>query len=158
MKKILILIASLILIMSLTACGGDETPEDKGFDPVSVADSIVAGEYFIDDLQPIEDSVVSDIYGIDFEMVESSKVYFGTNATPEEVAVFTAADEASATTIKEALLKRVSDQITAFRDYMPDQVIKLENAIILTSENNVILCVADDSEAALTAINNILGI
>ncbi len=158
MKKILILMASLILMVTLTACGGDEAPEEKGFDPITVADSIVAGEYFSDDLQPIEDNVVADMYGIDFEMVASSKVYFGTNATPEEVAVFTAVDAASAETIKEAVLQRVSDQITAFRDYMPDQVIKLENAIVLTSENNVILCVADDKDAAESAINSILEI
>ncbi len=158
MKKLLIILASLVLITSLTACGNSEAADEKSFDAVAVADSIVEGEYFIDDLQPIEDNVVADIYGIDFETVESSKVYFGTNATPEEVAVFTAVDEASAAAIKDLVLQRVSDQITAFRDYMPDQVIKLENAIVLTSENNVILCVADDNDAALTAINSILEI
>ena len=51
-------------------------------------------------------------------------------------------------TVKTAYENRISSQKEACRDYLPDEMTKLDAAVIYTNGNYVVLCVSNDSAKA----------
>ena len=82
------------------------------------------------------------------EDLTAAKVLRSAGATCEEgaVLVFTSGDQAQ--TAVQALGDYVQKQIDSNRDYRPQELPKLESAVIQQRENTVLLLVAGDLEAA----------
>ena len=80
-------------------------------------------------------------------------VYTTPTAGAEEIAVFTLVDEDAAKSALDALTQRVADQKEALENYQPDEVSKLDNAILEQRGNSVLLAVAADADAAQKALD-----
>lgn len=146
MKKLMKIIAVLsFAIVLLTGCGGNEV---KTINTAGLADDLYSGVIWKDQLGEVELSKALTVYGISAETVSSGKVYMGTNATAEEIAVLEAASQEQAAVIEESIKNRVAAQLTSFQSYNPAEVVKLENPLIQTKGNYIILCVCDDKSEA----------
>ena len=55
------------------------------------------------------------------------------------------------------VLERLKNQKTAFEDYVPAEMTKLNNAVLVKKGNMVVLCVADDYAAAKKIVDKALG-
>ena len=75
-------------------------------------------------------------------------------STAEEVAVFTAPDEATASTMKNNVQEFLNDQKTSFEDYIPEEAQRIDDAVLVVKGNYVILCVSGDSDKAQEIIDN----
>lgn len=86
--------------------------------------------------------------GLEREDLTAAKVLRSAGATCEEgaVLVFTSGDQAQ--TAVQVLGDYVQKQIDSNRDYRPQELPKLESAVIQQRENTVLLLVAGDLEAA----------
>ena len=154
-RKIIAIVCVMIAGMILMAgCGGEEKDGgDKAkIDAGALAAKLVADVAFEDQLTKADDDTALMLYGLNADQVVSSVVYVGTGATAEEVAVFEGTDEDSAKAIKELADSRVKSQLEDYKDYKPEEVPKLENAILETKGNYVILCVSGDNETANAVI------
>ena len=138
-----------LLLLPLAACGGAE--EKAGFDPeiTLLAD---AGA-FSEELEELDGDTAFTLYGLgnsglEREDLTAAKVLRSAGATCEEgaVLVFTSGDQAQ--TAVQALGDYVQKQIDSNRDYRPQELPKLESAVIQQRENTVLLLVAGDLEAA----------
>ena len=81
----------------------------------------------------------------------------GTGATAEELAVFETKDADAAAALVQKLEARNADRIESYSSYIPEEVPKLENAVILSGGRYVVLCVAEDSSAVREAAQKALA-
>lgn len=71
--------------------------------------------------------------------------------------MFEAKDDAAAERLLAAAKERVEAQKTAFEDYAPAEMTKLNNAVVERSGKIVALCIADDSSAAQKKVKELIG-
>lgn len=146
-----IAVALFLLLMPLTACGGGE--EKAGFDPETTLQALADAGAFSEELEELDGDTAFVLYGLgnsglEREDLTEAKVLRSAGATCEEgaVLVFTGGDQAE--TAVQALEDYVQKQIDSNRDYRPQELPKLESAVIQQQGNTVLLVVAGDLEAA----------
>jgi len=144
MKKRLILPLLAALVM-LTACG--KTEEQAPYQ-TSDAKALVDAGAFSGAMTEVDDEVIPLLYGVDEELITACSCYAASNSSvsADEVAVFVMEDADGASTAVEACKQRVAAQIDACQDYCPDQVPRLEDAVILQRDNTVLLAVGTPEE------------
>lgn len=132
----------------LSACGGGSAAKDVDIN--DLAKSLVNDIAYEETLE----SASADDMDIELAEGAESVCYMAGYMQAEEVFVCKAADEASATTIKENVSSFLSDQLESVEDYEPAAASRIEKAVLVTKGNYVILCVSNDSDKANEIINN----
>ena len=135
MKRVLLLLLAGVLSVGLAACGGGFA----GYDLETTAQALLDSGAFEDALDTLDEESACMVYGLD----------------PEQVAVLRMTDEDAAKAALEALKGRVEDQIAALKDYQPEEVGKLDGAILDRQGTTVLLAVPashDLAQAALDAL------
>ena len=154
MKRTLAALLSLccVLTFALTACGG-ETTTAKPFDLDTLPQTLLDSGAFIDpaDMQPAMAATVR-FDTLDAAAVTDSAAYCSTYLA-ELLAVLVMEDEAAAEAAVTVLQDYVEQNIEAEKSYRPDEVSKLENAILERRDNTVLLIVAGDADAARSALD-----
>ena len=144
-------LAALCLLLS--ACGGKASAP---FEPAATAQALQDSGAFSEPLESMsQDLACGPLYDIDSADVTGCAVYTTPTAGAEEIAVFTLADEDAAKSALDALTQRVADQREALENYQPDEVSKLDNAILEQRGNSVLLVVAADADAAQKALDTL---
>lgn len=129
---------------------------DRDVDVQMVADEILNGGDFKDKLEAVDVSIaLTKLYNLDADQVDAAVFYENSNATAEEIVVIKVKSEDYVETVREAYEARISGQKDAYRDYLPDEIPKLENAVIYTNANCAVLCISNDSEKAQSLIENL---
>lgn len=149
-KRFITSVLLLGLAMTLLAGCSSQTVIDTG----ALADDLYAGVTWKDQLSEIELNKALSVYGISADAVVSGKVYMGTNATAEEIAVLEAADAEQAKDVKAGVEGRIEAQLTSFQSYNAAEVPKLEDPVLETRGNYVILCVCDNHSEAEDIISS----
>ena len=151
MKRVLLLLLAGVLSVGLAACGGGFA----GYDLETTAQALLDSGAFEDALDTLDEESACMVYGLDPEQVEDCVVYAPITAGAEEIAVLRMTDEDAAKAALEALKGRVEDQIAALKDYQPEEVGKLDGAILDRQGTTVLLAVPashDLAQAALDAL------
>ena len=143
--------AVLALCLTLAACGGGNE-ETAAFDPAVTAQSLLDSGAFSDALEEVDTSVAATLYGVDEADIADGAVYMSLSAGAEEIAVLVLSDADAAAAALEGLEAHVADQRAALENYQPDEVSKLDGAILQQKGSSVLLAVCADSEAAKAAI------
>ena len=162
MKKFLtVFILAALLVCA--ACGNtDAQPEEP-----SVADSVSAAPQtaaawltllqeklpFDDQMSPTDQAAA--IYGILDEdgYTGDAAMIISTMATPEEVAVFRTDAVYSAQALCELAQARIEQQKASYASYAPQEVPKLDSAVIRVCGDYVIVCVCADNALAAELID-----
>ena len=84
-------------------------------------------------------------------------VYFGTGATAEEIAVVKCTGNDEADKAEAAFNARVESQISAYENYVPSEVPKLENAIVRRSGVYAVYVTANDEAGAQDIIDQYMN-
>lgn len=80
--------------------------------------------------------------------VTSAAIYESSGWTAEEIVVMECASTADADKAKAMMEARVEEQKTNFVDYVPEEMEKLNAAVIVESGNFAVLSVSDESDKA----------
>ena len=91
---------------------------------------------------------IRDRYGIDQKDVQQGAAYVSTGATAEEIAVFSCTDDSAAQRVESALKQRVDSQKQSYVDYVPKEMTKLNDAVLIRRGNLVALCISNDNATA----------
>ena len=141
-----------LLLLPLAACGGAE--EKAGFDPEITLQALADAGAFSEELEELDGDTAFTLYGLgnsglEREDLTAAKVLRSAGATCEE---------GGCPGLHQRGTKRrqpsrcwgdyVQKQIDSNRDYRPQELPKLESAVIQQRENTVLLLVAGDLEAA----------
>ena len=154
MKSLLIrLMPAALLCLALTACGGGGAVGQTPYDPETAA-QLDSGA-FSDALDTVDQDTAAALYGIDADTITGSAVYTSLSAGAEEIAVLVLTDEDAAAAALDGLEARVADQKAVLESYQPDEVSKLDSAIVEQRGNSVLLAVAADAEKARAALDGL---
>lgn len=145
-KKILSICCCLLTAVLLFGCGGSQ--QSLSGSASDIADALKDGGTFEEELNALDENMLSRVYNVSEDTLSDWKVYIGSGATAEEIAVFIAKDEQSAQAVLSAVEERLSDRKDSYRDYVPKELPKLEDAVVLQEGNYVVFCVSGDSEQA----------
>lgn len=141
MKKFLSVLCAAILCIALAACGGKEAAP---FDPENDAKALMdTSGVFSGALTEIDQVTACALYGIDESTVTASAVY-GSTTSAEELAIFTFSDETAAQTAGELLGYRVEDRKDELENYLPDELPKLDKAVVEVRKNSALLVISAD--------------
>lgn len=121
-----------------------------------IADAIYNTQTFQDTLNAIDADMLGDYYRIDAADLSDSKVYVsGSFSTAEEIAVFQASSSDAVENIKKAIDTRLEDLKLAFENYVPGEMTKINNPVLVTKGTTVVLVLADDTASVSDQINEL---
>lgn len=155
MKKILAAaLAAVCALTLMSGCGSSSDGPAKQPTAAQVTEKVWEFLVFKDTVVEVEDDLVKNYYNIDWDKVEDKCMYTsGSRATAEEVMVIKMKDAADVQLAKDAMRDRVEDQKIAYENYVPEEMTKLNNALICENGPYVLLVVADDTENAQTVFD-----
>lgn len=143
MKKAITLIVCMALTAALlAACGAQPAEPDLDELAFQLKDSAGFGE----EMYLLDEGIARELYGLGADA--SCVAWSGAGATAEELAVFETASAGDAQELLERLWERNESRIADYGAYLPDEVPKLENSLILAEGRFVLLCTAQDSSGA----------
>ena len=148
MKRITALLCAAALCL-LCACGTTAQP----FTPKLVND-LLESDIFSEPLEPLDKEIACFVYQLDPDQTNLTdlKAYRSAGATYEEVAVLIFEAEADASAVLTTMQSYLAARLADCKSYMPDQVPKLEHAMLAQRDNTILLLVADDWTAAQTLV------
>lgn len=131
----------------------EETTTAFTLNITDVKDAVLDAGVFEDEVASIDTSYSEMLMGIASSDFTDGIIMGGSGATAEIFAVFETADETAAASLKEKCEAYAAKQVQSYADYKPAEVDKLNHAVIKSSGQYVILCVAGNYETAETVIS-----
>ena len=153
-RRITLGLAALMCLLALASCGGQEGQtawtEEQG------QDNLASGA-LSEELEELDLDTAFLLYGLGDAGLERENLTGGlcrrsAGATCEELAVLIFDSEEAAETAAQALQTYLEGQIESNRDYRPAEIPKLEGAWVSQQGSTLLLVVADDVEAARSAV------
>ena len=148
-KSIILAGAALVMVFALAGCGKKEVTMDV----TEVANQLLENITYQDELSSIDLDTASMFFNFADVDIVNGAVFESSGATAEEIAVLECADSTAANAAKAALETRVADQKESYTDYVPEELVKLDKAVIITNGKYAVLSVSDDPDKAAEIIN-----
>lgn len=155
-RKIMMLLVGVCVMCSLTGCGGSDSQEIIQPDVNTLSGKLTEKVEFEDSVEEISLERALKHYGIDSNVVKDGVVRMSTGATAEELAVFEGVSATGATTILDTLSARRDDRVRMYIKDSPEEVARLDNAVLYLHDNFVVYVVSDDSDSALSIVKEYL--
>lgn len=148
-KGIWIIILIIVIISGILLFTNKD--EDITIDINKISEDIMENIEFEDELNKMDNDTVSKLY--DINNATSQLVYMSSGATAEEIAIFEFKDKEECKIALEKTNKRIEEQKQNFKDYMPKEMKKLENAIIKNKNKYLIVCITNNQEEIEKILN-----
>lgn len=154
MKRIIYISLALICAITVILSVGCSSSGNVDISAADAAQKILDNVEFKDSLVKIESSTVGNFYTLDDSISEYAIFISGSGATTEEIAVLKV-DGGKGEDVREILENRIDDQKYRYESYLPTQMSKLENPVILSKGDIIIMVLADDSAVAESTVKDI---
>lgn len=150
-KNIFLKLAAICSMASVLLLGcGSSSP--VSVDTAALTTSLTSDISYDNELSELSEDDITNYVTVEDGV--KGVMYMSSGSTAEEVAVFTAPDEATASTMKNNVQDFLNDQKTSFEDYIPEEAQRIDDAVLVVNGNYVILCVSGDSDKAQEIIDN----
>ncbi len=149
MKRWMLPALSVMIMLLLSACGGaNDGPADT--DPVDVdleelANSLMESGLFEETLNQVDSGVAEMLYSV--TNASASYIYAGSGAVADELALFEFTSNEEAQAAVPLAEDRVAAQKDSFATYIPEEVPKLDDAVIETYGRYMVVCVSGNADA-----------
>ena len=150
MRKIVsVFLSGLVLAITLTGCGSKKQAD---FDVYDLATELNEQITYADTLMMLDIGTAGMFLNLSGINVTKAAIYEGSGGTAEEIVVLECESDDDARAAGEALKTRVSEQIESFTDYVPEELTKLNAAVIKVNGKYAVLSVSDAPEDAAKII------
>ena len=152
LKKIVCLLLAVIMVLSMVACGKEEKEETKEYDGNALMQALLAQVKFDDAM-----SSVGDFATLYFPEVPDSatiSMYTGSGYYADEVVLITMQSAEDLETIMASVEKHLEQMTAQFKNYIPEEVAKIDNAVIWQGGSHVIVCISNDYATAQKILDN----
>jgi len=153
MRRFRSVVAAVVLMaacFALAACG----KKAADFDVAALGNDLATKITYADTLAPMDIDMAGMFLNLSDVNVTKAAIYEGSGGTAEEVVVLECASEDDAKKAEQVLKTRVSEQIESFTDYVPEELTKLNAAVIKVSGKYAVLSVSDTPEEASKIIGS----
>lgn len=145
MKKLFPIILSLVVALSMAACGSAEAGQTGDLDVTEAYIKLSEG-VTLPEMLELDQDLMLDYCGIRAEDVTEAKVVICADSLrTDEIWVVEAKDSATAATIKALAEKRLEKKGEESITYSPEQYAVVEKAELVCTGNFVVLLVSPDS-------------
>ena len=172
-KKVIsaVLAAAIMTTMAFASCGSSSSKSDTSGSTSSTADSTTAvqtSEATAKDLQATADKLkdslddavkatmtqfdesrIEKMIGVKKDLYKKAVCYVdASGASAHEIDCFEANDENAAKEIETALKARIESQKKAFESYVPAEMDKLNNPVLVVDGSYVFMCLSNNNDKA----------
>lgn len=155
-------VSSLMICVLLVGCSStaEESAEEETKTPTVIINTEKHAEKIVYDLgleekvTMIEARAIQGLFFFEEGVVENSTVYYHNDASADMVAVFQANDIEACESSISTFLETTKEQM---QNYYPDEVFKVDNAVLEHNQNEVILVICDDLSNAKKDVEGILN-
>lgn len=150
-------LAAVVLATGLTACSGG-TEATSNVAPSDVVKAVLA-EIPIESVVEKDGSKLGDYYtDLDTSKVKSAAFALcGSGSYPDEIAVIKCNSASDTADVQTALQSRLDKQKELYSTYTPDEMYKLDGAIIFTKGDYAIFIALSDNEKAKSIVEDKLS-
>ena len=152
LTRIAALILALAMVFALAGCGSEEK---EPVDINALGQQLVEAAAFGEPMNALDSAVALGLYGA--QEGTSVAAWAGTGATAEEVAVFDCGSAEAAEALVKTLEQRNEVRASQYADYDPEEVPKIENAVLVSGGQYVVLVVAQDPGSAASIASEALN-
>ena len=148
MKKILLIIPIIIILIILLEIINLNTDKDINIDIQKLGEELANSQIFEDSLSIIDKDIAIKKYSLDNKKINDMIAYEGSGATAEEIVIIKLNNKNDKTEIKEIIKTKIQERKSDFENYLPKEVFKLDNYILESKGNYIILCISNDFNMA----------
>lgn len=153
MKRVLSAVLATLLILTLCACGSSGA---KDVDAQALADALKSGVAFEDTMSVVSiDELAFSLSGMPENYIAAG--YRADGTTSEEIIVVQCGNKDDAAMVKAALETHLAELRDQASKYQPEEVTRLDGAILTVSGNGAVLCVTADTDTANSIIKEYVG-
>ena len=152
LNKIFGILMLLAATLSLMACGKTTDKEDKSItedEAVKYINELKESSVFETELSEVDESVIINSYKITDTNTSVIKAYVGDGASSEELVLL----KGDAAGIKEVVNTYLKDKEDNYSSYMPEEVLKIKNAIFKQYGEYSIICICKDNKNAKSILD-----
>ena len=149
MIRRLTIVTMVAAAMLLAACGGKKAD----FDVAALGNDLATKITYQDSLGQMDLDSAGMFLNLSGLNVVKASIYEGSGGTAEEIVVLECGSDEDAKKAEEVLKTRVSEQIESFTDYVPEELTKLNAAVIKVSGKYAVLSVSDTPDEAKKIID-----
>lgn len=120
----------------------------------SFAQEMVDCVLFEDELSPVTESAAARMFNLSDGEVLNGVVYAGSGGKADEFAAFEVQSPEKAEEIADKMRARIESRKQDFENYIPEEMPKLNNPVVVVDGNLVVMCVSADGEAAKVVISH----
>lgn len=143
---------AVLACTALAGCGKELT-----LVPADAVTGLQSELTFTDEMTEKDKAGTCTFYDVDETLVSEAAALVGSGATAESLSVWKAESADAATEIKQDLQTFQTGWIDGYSDYMPEEVPKLESAVLEQQGVYVVFCVTSDNDGAQDAVRKLLG-
>ena len=144
-------VSSILCVLLLVGCGSSTS---GGQTASAQAESIVSQLNLSDKMDKVEDRIIKGLFFFEEGTLKDSAVYIANDKSADIVAVFQSDDTAAVKAKVDTYLATAKEQM---QNYYPDEVFKIDNAIVQEAGDKVVLIVANDIENARKIAESVLA-
>ena len=153
MKRIFSAVLAALLILTLVACGAGEA---KTVDVQALADALKSGVALEDAMSAVSgDELAFSLSAMPANY--KAAAYRAEGTTSEEIIVVQCDSKDDAAMVKSALETHLAELKDQASKYQPEEVARLDGAILTVSGTCVVLCVTADTDTANAIIKEYVG-
>lgn len=149
-KVIACMICLTVAFVCFAGCSGTDAPN---INAAELAKQLAEQGSFDEPLTELDAQSAERAFRIDPEDVAAVGAWVGSGATVDEVSVWEGTDTDAAEDIEEELKARLDTRTTDYADYKPEEVPKLNNAILERVGKYVVMCVTPDVNSVRSIID-----
>lgn len=142
-----VMIASMLVF--ITACGGGK---EYDLDEVQLADKLLSEVNFDCELYQVQEESVDNF--VTLEGAEKKIMYMGSGSYADSFGIFRLDSVESAKAASDSVTSYLADLQDSFKDYIPKEADKVQNAITVQKGKYVIFCITSDGENAAAIIED----
>ena len=143
-------VSSFLCVLMLFGCGSSTS---AGESASAQAEKIVSELNLTDKMDKVEDRIIKGLFFFEEGTLKDSSVYIANDKSADIVAVFESEDTAA---VKERVNTYLATAKEQMQNYYPDEVFKIDNAIVEEAGDKVVLIVTGDIENAKKVAESVL--
>ena len=152
-KTVTIVCALVCALTALTGCGA---AKEVNADVKALGADLAGKITYQEELAELDIDTAAMFINLSDVNITDYVIYENSGATAEEVIVLECASADDAAKALAAFKTRVADQKESFENYVPEELTKLDAAVLATSDKYAVLSVSGDPDTAKSIISDYL--
>lgn len=152
-RKILYVLISIICMLCLAACKGEENTEDAGKYTASELMDIVEKSItdlpemsFVDEKSENAGDILSYLTEVSIDDVISYKFMYSSDGAAEEIAIIQVKDSKNVEKVVSDLKDRLETRRNSFATYNEKEVAKFDAAVVVSKDNYIMLIIGNQAQ------------